>query len=139
MQSGAFSLWKKHLPLNNQLLFFSFKTHIPNRTGGGSPCDPVTSIPPPNPPGILCFPGGAAHWKSNSPSKRQADTEKANRAINGSFILPYLVASRPSGGSQVPPGHKNKPAAPVGPSKCKHKGPLVCRRSSVRLEGQELV
>lgn len=89
------------------------------------------------------FLGRGTHWKSNSPSKASSRHWISKHIYKtGSFILLYLVASWPSGGSQVPPGHNNKPVAAErclrlqGAScKCKHKGTPCLPRHSVRLGG----
>lgn len=90
--------------------------------------------------GDFVFLGRGTHWKSNSPSKASSRHRISKHIYKtGSFILLYLVASWPSSGSQVPPGHNNKPVASERclrsrgpPANANTKAPLVSQRHPVR-------
>lgn len=66
----------------------------------------LSSIPPPNPWGFYVSGEGRHIGDIIHLAKLQEKSKHSHKS--GSFLLLYLVASCTSGGSQVPPGHKNK-------------------------------
>lgn len=104
----------------------------------------LSSIPPPNPWGFYVSGEGRHIGDIIHLAKLQKKSKHSHKS--GSFLLLYLVASCTSGGSQVPPGHKNKLVASEGCPQLQwafwnadRKAALVYKRSSAKLEGSSLL